>query len=220
MSPAYRADPLAQAIEEAARIFGPEVTAAALLAAVEVASVRSTTPSRSFRRKLWTTLAVIAFATLAGAVVLGGSREFRDDAALLSAPANAAPSGGVPASAVEPAIAAPAQAAPEHERVIEANIAPPTTTTLATAEPAGQSTSTLKERRKASRERASRDDRRNAPRRVGFTDAYTAQTIKTKKATTVAQTQNAPAPAKDPNCKVFLPDNIFTSHHDQFRCFQ
>ena len=219
MSPAYRADPLAQAIEEAARIFGPEVTAAALLAAVEVASVRSTTPSRSFRRKLWTTLAVIAFATLAGAVVFGGSRESRDDAALLSAPANAAPSGGAPASAVEPAIAAPAQAAPEHERVIEANIAPPTTTTLATAEPAGQSTSTLKEPRKASRERASRDDRRNAPRRVGFTD-YTAQTTKTKKATTVAQTQNAPAPAKDPNCKVFLPDNIFTSHHDQFRCFQ
>ena len=220
MSPAYRADPLAQAIEEAARIFGPEVTAAALLAAVEVASVRSTTPSRSFRRKLWTTLAVIAFATLAGAVVFGGSRESRDDAALLSAPANAAPSGGAPPSAVEPAIAAPAQAAPEHERVIEANIAPPTTTTLATSEPAGQSTSTLKERRKTSRERASRDDRRNAPRRVGFTDAYTAQTIKTKKATTVAQTQNAPAPAKDPNCKVFLPDNIFTSHHDQFRCFQ
>ena len=181
MSPAYRADPLAQAIEEATRIFGPEVTAAALLAALEVASVRSTTPSRSFRRKLWTTLAVIAFATLAGAVVFGGSREFRDDAALLSAPANAAPSGGVPASAVEPAIATPAQAAPEHERVIEANIAPPTTTTLATAEPAGQSTSTFKERRKASRERASRDDRRNAPRRVGFTDAYTAQTIKTRR---------------------------------------
>jgi hypothetical protein len=220
MSPAYRADPLAQAIEEATRIFGPEVTAAALLAALEVASVRSTTPSRSFRRKLWTTLAVIAFATLAGAVVFGGSRESRDDAALLSAPANAAPSGGAPASAVEAALATPAQAAPEHERVIEANIAPPTTTTLATAEPAGQSTSTFKEPRKASRERASRDDRRNAPRRVGFTDAYTAQTIKTKKATTVAQTQNAPAPAKDPNCKVFLPDNIFTSHHDQFRCFQ
>jgi hypothetical protein len=220
MSPAYRADPLAQALEEAARIFGPEVTAAALLAAIEVASVRSTTPSRSFRRKLWTTLAVIAFATLAGAVVFGGSRESRDDAGLLSAPANAAPSGGAPASAVEAALAAPAQAAPEHERVIEADIAPPTTTTLATAEPAGQSTSTLKERRKASRERVSRDDRRNAPRRVGFTDAYAAQTTKTKKATTVAQTQNAPAPAKDPNCKVFLPDNIFTSHHDQFRCFQ
>ena len=125
MSPAYRADPLAQAIEEAARIFGPEVTAAALLAAVEVASVRSTTPSRSFRRKLWTTLAVIAFAALAGAVVFGGGRESRDDAALLSAPANAAPSSAAPASAVEPAIAVAAPAAPEPERVIEADIAPP-----------------------------------------------------------------------------------------------
>ena len=69
-----------------------------------------------------------------------------------------------------------------------------TTTTLATAEPTGQSS--------------------------GFTDAYAAQTTKTKKATTVAQTQNAPAPAKDPNCKVFLPDNVFMSHHDQFRCFR
>ena len=59
MSSAYRTYPLAQAIEEAARIFGPEVTAAALLAAVEAVSVRSTTPSRSFRRKPWTTLAVV-----------------------------------------------------------------------------------------------------------------------------------------------------------------
>jgi hypothetical protein len=230
MSPAYRAHPLAQAIEEAARIFGPEVTAAALLvAAVEAASVRSTTPSRSFRRKPWTTLAVIAFAALAGVVVFGGGRESRDAAALLSAPANAAPSSAAPASAVEPAIAVAAPAVLEPERVIEADAAPPsksqramdattttTTTTLATAEPTGQSTSTLEERRKASRERASRDDRRNAPRR----DAYAAQTTKTKKATTVAQTRNAPAPAKDPNCKVFLPDNVFTSHHDQFRCFQ
>jgi hypothetical protein len=227
MSPAYRAHPLAQAIEEAARIFGPEVTAAALLvAAVEAASVRSTTPSRSFRRKPWTTLAVIAFAALAGVVVFGGGRESRDAAALLSAPANAAPSSAAPASAVEPAIAVAAPATPEPERVIEADVAPPsksqramdattTTTTLATAEPTGQSTSTLKER-KASRERASR----NAPRRVGFTDAHAAQTTKTKKATTVAQTQNAPAPAKDPNCKVFLPDNVFMSHHDQFRCFR
>ena len=234
MSPAYRAHPLAQAIEEAARIFGPEVTAAALLvAAVEAASVRSTTPSRSFRRKPWTTLAVIAFAALAGAVVFGGGRESRDAAALLSAPANAAPSSAAPASAVEPAIAVAAPATPEPERVIEADVAPPsksqramdattttTTTTLATAEPTGQSTSTLRERRKASRERASRDDRRNAPRRVGFTDAYAAQTTKTKKTTTVAQTENAPAPAKDPNCKVFLPDNVFMSHHDQFRCFR
>ena len=230
MSPAHRAHPLAQAIEEAARIFGPEVTAAALLvAAVEAASVRSPTPSRSFRRKLWTTLAVIAFAALAGVVVFGGGRESRDAAALLSAPANAAPSSAAPASAVEPAIAVAAPATPEPERVIEADVAPPsksqramdaTTTTLATAEPTGQSTSTLKEPRKASRERASRDDRRNAPRRVGFTDAYAAQTTKTKKATTVAQTQNAPAPAKDPNCKVLLPDNVFMSHHDQFRCFR
>jgi hypothetical protein len=225
MSPAYRAHPLAQAIEEAARIFGPEVTAAALLvAAVEAASVRSTTPSRSFRRKPWTTLAVIAFAALAGAVVFGGGRESRDAAALLSAPANAAPSSAAPASAVEPAIAVAAPAVLEPERVIEADVAPPsksqramdattTTTTLATAEPTGQSTSTLKER-KASRERASRDDRRNV------TDAYAAQTTKTKKTTTVAQTENAPAPAKDPNCKVFLPDNVFMSHHDQFRCFR
>jgi hypothetical protein len=211
MSPAYRAHPLAQAIEEAARIFGPEVTAAALLVAVEAASVRSTTPSRSFRRKPWTTLAVIAFAALAGVVVFGGGRESRDAAALLSAPANAAPSSAAPASAVEPAIAVAAPATPEPERVIEADVAPPTKTTLATAEPTGQSTSTLEERRKASRERASRDDRRNAPRRVGFTDAHAAQTTKTKKATTVAQNQNAPAPAKDPNCKVFLPDNTATN---------
>lgn len=179
--------------------------------------------------ELWTTLAVIAFAALAGAVLFGGGRESRDAAALLSAPANAAPSSAAPASAVEPAIAVAAPAAPEPERVIEADVAPPsksqramdaTTTTLATAEPTGQSTSTLKERRNASRERASRDDRRNAPRRVGFTDAYAAQTTKTKKATTVTQTQNAPAPAKDPNCKVFLPDNVFMSHHDLFRCFR
>ena len=220
MSPAYRADSLAQALQEAARIFGPEVTAAALLAAIEVASVRSTTPSRSFRRKLWTTLAVIAFLTLAGAAVFGGGREPRDDAALLSAPANAASPAATPASAAEPALAVSAAAAPQPERVIEADTAPLTTTTLATAEPTGQSTSTLKERRMASRERAARDDRRKTPRRVSFTDAYAAQTTTTKKATTVAQTQNAPAPAKDPNCKVLLPDNIFTSHHDQFRCFQ
>ena len=125
MSPAYRAHPLAQAIEEAARIFGPEVTAAALLAAVEAASVRSTTPSRSFRRKLWTMLAVIAFAALAGAVLFGGGRESRDAAALASAPANAAPSSAATASAVEPAIAVAAPAAPEPERVIEADVAPP-----------------------------------------------------------------------------------------------
>jgi hypothetical protein len=210
MSQAYRADSLAQVVEQGMRIFGPEVTALALLAAVEAASpVRSTTPSYSFRRKPWTTLAVIAFAALTIAVVFGGGRASRNDAALLSAPANAAPSSAAPASAVEPAIAVAAPAAPEPEHVIEADIAPPsksqramdaTTTTLATAEPS-RSTSTLKDRRKASPERATRDDRRSAPRRV-------------------VQTQNAPAPAKDPNCNVFLPDNVFTSHHDQFHCFR
>jgi hypothetical protein len=211
MSQAYRTHPLAQT------------------APVGAAPVRSTTPSRSFRRKLWTTLAVIALGALVSVVVFGGGRESRDDAALLSAPANAAPSSAALASPVEPTIAAAVPAAPEAERVIEPDVAPPsksqramdaTTTTLATAEPTGQSTSTLKEPRKASPERASRDDRRSAPRRVGFTDAYAAQTTKTKKATTVAQTQNAPAPAKDPNCNVFLPDNVFMSHHDQFRCFR
>jgi hypothetical protein len=225
MAPTYRADSLAQVIEEGVRIFGPEVTAAALLAAVAAAPVRSTTqraapsiaskfghfcPSHSFRRKLWTTFAVIAFAAFAGAIVFGGGRESRDDAALLSAPANAAPSSAAPASAVEPTIAVAAPAAPEPERVIETDVAPPsksqramhaTTATLATAEPTSRSPSTLKDRRKASPERASRDDRRSAPRRV-------------------VQTQNAPAPPTDPNCKVFLPDNVFMSHHDQFHCFR
>ena len=230
MSQVYRAHSPAQAIEEAVVI----AAALALLAAVQAAPVPSTTPSRGIfkaedavRRKPWTALAVIAFAALAGATVFGGGSESRDHTLLV----NAAPSSAAPASAVEPAIAGAAPPAPAPERVIEADVAPPsksqramdattTTTTLATAEPTGQSTSTLKERRKASRERASRDDRRKASRRVGFIDSYAAPTTTTKKATTVAQTQNAPAPAKDPNCKVFLPDNVFMSHHDQFRCFR
>ena len=54
-------------------------------------AVRSTRPPRSLRSKLWTTLAVIAFTALAGAVLFGGGRESRDAAALLSAPANATP---------------------------------------------------------------------------------------------------------------------------------
>src|SRR5262249_53932208 len=110
MAPTYRADSLAQVIEEGVRIFGPEVTAAALLAAVAAAPVRSTTqraapsiaskfcPSHSFRRKLWTTLAVVAFAVLAGAVVFGGGRESRDEAASLIAPVNAASSSATPVS--------------------------------------------------------------------------------------------------------------------------
>ena len=220
MSLAYRAHPLAQAIEEAARIFGPEVTAAALLAAVEAATVRSTTPVaqlpsqavddaghhrlRRARRR----------GRLRRRPRVPGPRRVAERARQCS-PIKRSP--GVAGRARD--CGCP-PAAPEPERVIEADVAPPTTTTLATAEPTGQSTSTLKERRKASRERASRDDRRNAPRRVGFTDANAAQTTKTKKATTVAQSQNTPAPAKDPNCKVLLPDNVFMSHHDQFRCFR
>src|SRR5262249_32766184 len=162
---------------------GPEVTAAALLAAVAAAPVRSTTqraapsiaskfghfcPSHSFRRKLWTTFAVIAFAAFAGAIVFGGGRESRDDAALLSAPANAAgcgpppatapPPSAAPASAVDPTIAVAALPAPEPERVIETDVAPPSKSqramhappaTLATAEPTSRSPSTLKDRRKA-----------------------------------------------------------------------
>ena len=219
MSEVYRAHSPAQAIEEAVVI----AAALALLAAVQAAPVPSTTPSRGIfkaedavRRKPWTTLAVIAFAALAGAVVFGGGGESRDHTLLV----NAALSGA--ASVVEPAIEGAAPAAPAPERVTEADPAPSSASQRATDETptTGQSTSTLRERRKASRERASRDDRRNAPRRVGFTDAYVAQTTKTKKATTVAQIQKAPAPAKDPNCNVFLPDNVFMSHHDQFRCFR
>ena len=102
MAPTYRAGSLAQVIEEGVRIFGPEVTAAALLAAVEATPVRSTTPSRGFRRKLSTALAVIAFAALAGAVAFGGGRESRDNAAMLSAAPNAARSNAAPPPAVPP----------------------------------------------------------------------------------------------------------------------
>ena len=200
MSQVYRAHSPAQVLGEAV------VIAAALLAAVEAASVPSTTPSRGIfkaedaaRRKPWTTLAVIAFAALAGAVVFGGG-ESRDH----TLPVNAALSSA--ASVVERAIEGAAGAAPAPERVTEADPAP--------SSESQRATDATKDWRKASRERASRNDRRNV------LDAYAAQTTKTKKATTVAQTRNAPAPAKDPNCNVFLPDNVFMSHHDQFRCFR
>jgi hypothetical protein len=205
MSQVYRAHSPAQVIGEAV------VIAAALLAAVEAAPV-STTPSRAedaVRRKPWTTLAVIAFAALAGAVVFGGG-ESRDH----TLPVNAALSRA--ASVVEAAIEGAAGAAPAPERVTEADPAPSSESQRATDATTGQSTSTSKDWRKASRERASRNDGRN----VTDAYAYAAQTTKTKKATTVAQTRNAPAPAKDPNCNVFLPDNVFMSHHDQFRCFR
>src|SRR4029077_634830 len=104
MSQVYRAHSPAQAIEEAVVI----AAALALLAAVQAAPVPSTTPSRGIfkaedavRRKLWTALAVIAFAALAGAAVFGGGGESRDHTLLV----NAALSSAAPASAVEPAIA-------------------------------------------------------------------------------------------------------------------
>jgi hypothetical protein len=62
-------------------------------------------PSRGFRRKLFATLAVIALGTLASAVVVGGSRESRDDASPPPAPANAASSSASTASAVDQATA-------------------------------------------------------------------------------------------------------------------
>ena len=207
MSQVYRAHSPAQVLGEAV------VIAAALLAAVEAAPVPSTTPSRGIfkaedavRRKPWTTLAVIAFAALAGAVVFGGGAESRDH----TLPVNAALSRA--ASVVEAAIEGPAGAAPAPERVTEADPAPSSESQR--APDATTTTGQSKDWRKASHERASRNDRRNV------LDAYAAQTTKTKKATTVAQTRNAPAPAKDPNCNVFLPDNVFMSHHDQFRCFR
>ena len=229
MSPAYRAHPLAQAIEEAARIFGPEVTAAALLAAVEAASVRSTTPSRSFRRKPWTTLAVIAFAALAGAVVFGGGRESRDDAALLSAPANAAPSSAAPASAVEPAIAVAASAAPEPERVIEADVAPPSKSQRAMDRPRPHSQPPSPPVNPPPRSRSGERHRASVPPAMtGATPRVASASLtptlpkrqRLRRRLRSLRLENAPAPAKDPNCKVFLPDNVFMSHHDQFRCFR
>ena len=210
MSQVYRAHSPAQVIGEAV------VIAAALLAAVEAAPVPSTTPSRGIfkaedavRRKPWTTLAVIAFAALAGAVVFGGGGESRDH----TLPVNAALSSA--ASVVEPAIEGAAGAAPAPERVTEADPAPSSESqraTDATTTTGQSSTPRIGERHRAS----------VPPAMTGATslDAYAAQTTKTKKATTVAQTRNAPAPAKDPNCNVFLPDNVFMSHHDQFRCFR
>ena len=156
MSQVYRAHSPAQVIGEAV------VIAAALLAAVEAAPVPSTTPSRGIfkaedavRRKPWTTLAVIAFAALAGAVVFGGGGESRDH----TLPVNAALSSA--ASVVEPAIEGAAGAAPAPERVTEADPAPSSESQRATDATTGQSTSTSKDWRKASRERASRNDRRN-----------------------------------------------------------
>ena len=57
----------------------------------------------------------------------------------------------------------------------------------------------------------------------GFTDAYAAtKTTKAKRPPTAAFAQ-APAPkapAKDPMCKVAVPDNQFGSHREHYRCFK
>jgi hypothetical protein len=57
----------------------------------------------------------------------------------------------------------------------------------------------------------------------GFTDAYAAaKTTKAKKPPTAAFAQAAApkAPAKDPMCKVIVPDNQFGSHRDRYRCYR
>ena len=74
--------------------------------------------------------------------------------------------GATLALAVEPADcgARPSRFAPSLKHVIEADIAPPTTTHYATAEPAGQPTSTLKEQRNQCASVPPADDRRNGPR--------------------------------------------------------
>jgi hypothetical protein len=66
-------------------------------------------PSRGFRRKLLAVLAVIALGALASAVVVGGSRESRDDASPPPAPVDAASSSAVTASAVDQATATAAK---------------------------------------------------------------------------------------------------------------
>jgi hypothetical protein len=54
----------------------------------------------------------------------------------------------------------------------------------------------------------------------GVTEAYAAKTIKAKRVTTARAQAIAPAPAKDPMCKVLLPDQVSTSQRDQYRCYR
>jgi hypothetical protein len=57
----------------------------------------------------------------------------------------------------------------------------------------------------------------------GLTDAYAAtKTTKAKKPPTAAFAQAAApkAPAKDPMCKVLVPDNQFGSQREHYRCFR
>jgi hypothetical protein len=69
-------------------------------------------PSRGFRRKLSAALAVIALGALASALVVGGSRESRDDTSPPPAPVNAASSSAATPSAVDQAMATAARAGP------------------------------------------------------------------------------------------------------------
>jgi hypothetical protein len=62
-------------------------------------------PSRNLRRLAWTALAVAAFATLAGAFVLGAGRDAPGDRATPIPSVNAAPSGVEAKPAAEPATA-------------------------------------------------------------------------------------------------------------------
>jgi hypothetical protein len=69
-------------------------------------------PSRGFRRKLLATLAIIALGALASAVVVGGSRESRDNASPPPAPVNAASSSAATPAAVDQATATAAKPGP------------------------------------------------------------------------------------------------------------
>jgi hypothetical protein len=58
----------------------------------------------------------------------------------------------------------------------------------------------------------------------GFTDAYAAtKATKAKKpppTAAFAQAAAPKAPAKDPMCKVLVPDNQFGSQREHYRCFK
>ena len=207
MSQVYRAHSPAQVLGEAV------VIAAALLAAVEAAPVPSTTPSRGSSRPKMRSVA---------------SRGRRSP----SSPSPRSPARSSSAAAASPGTTRCRSMQPyqarrrwwsERLRGLPGRRPRPNASqrqtqrrrlSLSAHRTRPRPPVNSKDWRKASHERASRNDRRNV------LDAYAAQTTKTKKATTVAQTRNAPAPAKDPNCNVFLPDNVFMSHHDQFRCFR
>src|SRR5262245_29125797 len=69
-------------------------------------------PSRGFRRKLLAALAMIALGAVASVVVVGGSRESRDDASPSPAPVNAASSSAATPSTADQATATAARPGP------------------------------------------------------------------------------------------------------------